>query len=75
MNSEFRIPTLGDAPSSYAPRPINLILRSILLAFTELRTPGRLEAKTLNISSLPTSATGLAPGDVWSDAGTLKIVS
>ena len=29
----------------------------------------------LNISNIPTSASGLSSGDVWSDGGTLKIVS
>jgi hypothetical protein len=28
----------------------------------------------INISSLPTSSTGLATGDLWNDAGTIKIV-
>lgn len=28
---------------------------------------------TLNLSNLPTSATGLDPGDLWNDGGTLKI--
>jgi hypothetical protein len=28
----------------------------------------------LHLSSLPTSAAGLAPGTVWNDSGTLKIV-
>jgi hypothetical protein len=28
----------------------------------------------LNVKGLPTSASGLVTGDVWSDAGTLKIV-
>jgi hypothetical protein len=28
----------------------------------------------VNISNIPTSATGLAAGDIWSDGGTLKIV-
>jgi len=31
--------------------------------------------KTLNISDIPTSATGLSSGDVWSNAGVLTIVS
>ena len=30
--------------------------------------------KTLNISDIPTSATGLSSGDVWSNAGVLTIV-
>jgi hypothetical protein len=29
----------------------------------------------INISGIPTSASGLASGDIWSDGGTLKIVS
>jgi hypothetical protein len=29
---------------------------------------------TLNAANLPTSATGLVAGDIWNDAGTLKIV-
>jgi hypothetical protein len=28
----------------------------------------------LNLSSVPTSATGLSAGDIWNDGGTLKIV-
>jgi hypothetical protein len=28
----------------------------------------------INMSALPTSATGLSAGDIWNDAGTLKIV-
>jgi hypothetical protein len=28
----------------------------------------------INMSSLPTSATGLSAGDLWNDGGTLKIV-
>jgi len=30
---------------------------------------------TMNLSMLPTSATGLRAGDVWNDAGTLKVIS
>jgi len=28
----------------------------------------------INMSSLPTSSTGLSSGDLWNDAGTIKIV-
>lgn len=31
--------------------------------------------QTLNISNIPTSATGLSSGDVWSNAGVLTIVA
>lgn len=36
---------------------------------------GKFKAQTLNLSALPTSATGLVSGDVWNDAGTLKVVA
>jgi len=35
--------------------------------------PVDVEVQTLNISNIPTATTGVS-GDVWSDAGTLKIV-
>ena len=35
---------------------------------------GTLKAKTLNLSDIPTSATGLVAGDVWSNGGVLTIV-
>ena len=35
---------------------------------------GKMTSATLNISAVPTSATGLVAGDVWNDLGTLKIV-
>jgi hypothetical protein len=34
----------------------------------------KVQATTLNLSAIPTSAAGLSAGDVWSDGGTLKIV-
>jgi len=40
-----------------------------------LTKTGRINAKDINFSGLPTSASGLVSGDVWSDGGTLKIVS
>lgn len=30
--------------------------------------------KTINVGTLPTSASGLASGDLWSDSGTVKVV-
>jgi hypothetical protein len=34
----------------------------------------RIKTNTINISSIPTSSSGLSSGDIWSDGGTLKIV-
>ena len=35
---------------------------------------GKIKAASINFSGLPTSASGLVAGDVWNDAGVLKIV-
>ena len=40
-----------------------------------LTTNGTFTATKLNLSNLPTNASGLAAGDIYSDSGTLKIVS
>jgi len=40
----------------------------------KLHVNGKIKATSINFTGLPTSATGLSAGDVWNDAGTLKIV-
>jgi len=40
----------------------------------KLEVNGKIKATDINFSGLPTSSAGLDPGDVWNDAGTLKIV-
>lgn len=40
-----------------------------------LKVESKITTETLNIDSVPTSDSGLNSGDVWSDGGTLKIVS
>lgn len=44
-------------------------------ALTINRSTGKVGITNLNIASIPTSAAGLVSGDIWSDGGTLKIVS
>lgn len=39
-----------------------------------LEVVGKAKVQTINISNIPTSATGLSAGDVWNDGGILKIV-
>jgi hypothetical protein len=35
----------------------------------------KLTVETLNISSIPTSASGLVSGDIWSNSGVLTVVA
>lgn len=74
MNSEFKLPTQTNAPVTYNSRAFNLLLRAIYMCFSELKGPGPIYGTTINLANLPTSSAGLKTGDVWNDAGTLKIV-
>lgn len=73
-------------PEKYTAEYMNRLIRQLTTIFSQIRNPGQLrgagdpttDAKAispLNLTHIPTSATGLQSGDVWSDAGTLKIVS
>lgn len=64
---------LGNYPSS------SLVLRTSNANAIKLQTNSttRMTIKSdgkINMSSLPTSSTGLVAGDLWNDAGTVKIV-
>lgn len=74
MKDDFIPPTIGRVPMEYDHRFLERILRSFADALDNLRRPGPLHSTTLNLSNLPTSATGLRTGDVWNDTGTLKVV-
>ncbi|TVP12546.1 hypothetical protein [Shewanella sp. MSW] len=39
-----------------------------------ITSEGKINAKSINFSNIPTSSAGLSVGDVWSDGGILKIV-
>lgn len=77
--------SLPVAPQDYSADYMNKLLRQLDISFQQLRSPGQLLGagdpgallgkSPLNLVNIPTSATGLKPGDVWSDAGVLKIVS
>ncbi len=53
---------------------LNMIVRQLNYYMQQHANPGAMIGTTLTLSDLPTSATGLAPGTVWNDSGTLKIV-
>jgi hypothetical protein len=45
---------------------------NVFIGDTSIKTVNN--KSVLNIPNIPTSSDGLSPGDVYSDAGTLKIV-
>lgn len=71
-------PVLPLAPQQYDPLYFANLVRILNFYFTQLENPGPLQGTTLNLSNLPTSATGLSPGDVWVDTSAgnvLKVVT
>lgn len=77
---------LALAPPEYSQQHMNSLIRQLELTFNQMTNPGPIvctgdqgtnsKVKSgLNIQNIPTSATGLKSGDVWSDSGTLKIVT
>jgi hypothetical protein len=55
--------------NDFATGNINFAAGGSSTAHMTIKSNGR-----INMSSLPTSATGLSSGDLWNDGGTLKIV-
>lgn len=73
-NNKIPSPVLPLPPLEYDTRYMDNLIRLLNFYIVQQDNPGRIRGSDLNLSALPTSATGLAPGDVWNDTGTLKIV-
>jgi hypothetical protein len=65
--TNLQIPDIGTGANEV---PLNGMLGTMAFQDTEGAT-----LSNLKLTDLPTSASGLASGTVWNDAGTLKIVS
>jgi hypothetical protein len=74
MSVGIAAPFFPAPPGSYDPRYMAELVRNFALFVEQSRNPGPVRASELVLPSLPTSATGLASGTVWNDAGTLKVV-
>lgn len=74
--ANFPIAPLPFPPREYDPNYLNEVIRNLNLYFRILQNPGQINGATINLSNLPTSSTGLRPGDVWIDTSdfALKIV-
>lgn len=75
MRDDQVITLLGAAPKTYDPSYVEMMFRRIEIHLQTLAQRGPIKVSTINISNLPTSATGLRPGDLWNDTGTVKVVT
>lgn len=77
MATRNPIAPLPFAPDNYDAKYTNELIRTLNLYFRLLQNPGPIYGSTLNVTQLPTSATGLPSGAVWVDTGAgnvLKVV-
>lgn len=75
IQSRNPLPTFPRPYQEYNKEYIERLIRVIEQAFDTIYNPGAFRCSTINISQIPTTATGLRVGDVWNDSGTLKIVT
>lgn len=68
-------PIFGTVPNEYDKDYFRTMVLQLNVYLERLEAVREGRFNGVNISQLPTSATGLRSGDVWNDGGTLKIVS
>lgn len=73
MKDNQGVPFLGTLPRDYDPVQIGRMFRALELQLKVMQEVGPIRVSTINISQLPTSATGLRTGDLWNDTGTVKV--
>lgn len=66
---------LEDPPANYDQAYFMRLTRDIETFMRATSLTGRGEFVTVNISQLPTSASGLVAGDLWNDGGSVKVVT
>ena len=70
----FAPPALPLPPKEYSEEYVNQLVRSLNSYFRLLGSTTPIVVDSITLNDLPTSSTGLPPGSVWNDGGTLKIV-
>ena len=73
-NNRVPSPVLPLPPLEYDVQYMNNLVRLLNYYIEQQGNPGALRGTTLTLTSLPTSATGLASGTIWSNAGVLNII-
>ena len=68
-------PDLPDPPAEYDQAYVRQLVSLLSQALYALSQRRPLIGSTINLDRLPTSSAGLRSGDIWSDAGTLKVIT
>ena len=70
----FAPPVLPLAPTEYNSEYVNQLIRALNVYLKQVGSTTPIVVDEITLLALPTSPTGLRPGTVWNDNGTLKIV-
>jgi hypothetical protein len=75
MSRNLPLPYFAVPPAEYSQRYFDELVRSIATYMQQERNPGEGRFTKVVLTDLPTSATGLEPGTLWNDSGTVKVVT
>lgn len=75
MSRNLPLPYLPVPPAEYDQRYFAELVQSIAIYMQQERNPGEGRFTNVVLTDLPTSATGLEPGTLWNDSGTVKVAT
>jgi len=75
MSRNLARPYFPIPPQEYSAEYMFEILRSFSVYIEQQGNPGLGRFTNVTLTDLPTSATGLEPGTLWNDAGTVKVAT
>lgn len=75
MSRNLVLPYFPVAPAQYDQQYMNEIVRSFSVYLQQQANPGLGRFTNVTLTDLPTSATGLEPGTLWNDSGTVKVAT
>lgn len=74
MTLPVQRPVFQDPPDQYNASYMKQLIKQLELYMRLMNAPGPIQASAITLTALPTSSVGLKSGDLWNDAGTVKIV-
>lgn len=75
MSRNLPLPYLPVPPQQYDQRYFSDLVQSLAVFMQQTQNPGEGRFTKVVLTDLPTSPTGLEPGTLWNDSGTVKVAS
>ncbi len=75
MSRELVPPQFSVPPEQYDRVYFDDMVRSLSQLVVQINNPGELRGTKITLTDLPTSPSGLEPGSLYNDNGTIKIVT